>query len=71
MEVIHEQQLRKSARGAERQSARGGAGHLRAGAYQLLNTGTFPTLRIGKRLLVPKDKLIDWIEQNTGGGNGN
>ena len=28
-------------------------------------------LRIGKRLLVPKDKLIDWIEQNTGGGNGN
>ena len=43
----------------------------RAGTYQLLNTGTFPTLRIGKRLLVPKDRLIDWIEQNTGGGNGN
>ena len=43
----------------------------RAEAYQLLNAGTFPTLRIGKRLLVPKDKLIDWIEQNTGGGNGN
>ena len=43
----------------------------RAGAYQLLNPGTFPTLRIGKRLLVPKDKLINWIEQNTGGGNGN
>ena len=43
----------------------------RAGAYQLLNTGAFPTLRIGKRLLVPKDKLIGWIEQHTGGGNGN
>ena len=43
----------------------------RAGAYQLLNMGTFPTLRIGKRLLVPKDKLINWIERNTGGGNGN
>ena len=42
----------------------------RAGAYQLLNTGTFPTLRIGKRLLVPKDKLVEWIEQNTGGVNG-
>ena len=40
-----------------------------AGAYQLLNTGTFPTLRIGKRLLVPKDKLVEWIEQNTGGVN--
>ena len=43
----------------------------RAGAYQRLSTGAFPTLRIGKRLLVPKDKLINWIEQNTGGGNGN
>ena len=43
----------------------------RAGAYQLLNTGTGPRLRIGKRLLVPKDKLINWNEQNTGGGNGN
>ena len=43
----------------------------RAGAHQLLNTGTSPTLRIGKRLLVPKDKLINWLEQNTGGGNGN
>lgn len=41
----------------------------RAGAYQLLNTATFPTLRIGKRLLVPKDKLIEWIEQNTGGSH--
>jgi len=39
----------------------------RAGAYQLLNSETFPTLRIGKRLLVPKDKLIGWIEKNTGG----
>ena len=33
----------------------------RAGAYQLLKTGSFPSRRIGKRLLVPKDKLIDWI----------
>ncbi len=41
----------------------------RAGAYHLLNTGTFPTLRIGKRLLVPKDKLVEWIEQNTGGSH--
>ena len=41
----------------------------RAGAYQLLNTGTFPTLRIGKRLLVPRDRLVEWIEQNTGGGH--
>ena len=41
----------------------------RAGAYQLLNTESFPTLQIGKRLLVPRDKLVEWIEQNTGGGH--
>ena len=45
------------------------SGISRAGAYQLLNTGTFPTLRIGKRLLVPKNKLVEWIEQNTGGSH--
>lgn len=39
----------------------------RAGAYQLLHTEGFPTLRIGKRMLVPKDKLILWIDRNTGG----
>ena len=41
----------------------------RAGAYQLLNTESFPILRIGKRLLVPRDRLVEWIEQNTGGGH--
>ena len=39
----------------------------RARAYQLLNTQGFPTLQIGKRKLVPKDKLMDWIDKQTGG----
>lgn len=39
----------------------------RAGAYQLLNSAYFPTLQIGKRKLVPKDKLIAWIDRHTGG----
>ena len=34
-----------------------------------LATASFPTLRIGKRLLVPRDRLVEWIEQNTGGGH--
>ena len=38
----------------------------RAGAYQLLHSEGFPTLRIGKRMLVPRDKLAEWIEKNTG-----
>lgn len=39
----------------------------RAGAYQLLHQESFPTLKIGKRLLVPKDKLMNWIDHRTGG----
>lgn len=39
----------------------------KAYAYQLLHQETFPTLRIGRRLLVPKDKLLRWIDKNTGG----
>lgn len=40
----------------------------RAGAYNLMHREDFPTLRIGKRMLVPRDRLLIWIEQNTGGG---
>lgn len=39
----------------------------RAGAYQLLHQENFPTLHIGKRLAVPKDKLILWIDHHSGG----
>lgn len=40
----------------------------RAGAYNLMHREDFPTLQIGKRILVPRDKLMVWIERNTGGG---
>ena len=38
----------------------------RAGAYQLMHTKGFPTLKIGKRMVVAKEKLLVWIEKNTG-----
>ena len=38
----------------------------RAGAYQLLNRADFPTLHIGKRKLVTRQRLMEWIEKNTG-----
>lgn len=38
----------------------------RANAYVLLHTSGFPTLRVGKRLVVPKKKLIEWMEAQTG-----
>ena len=34
-------------------------------AYQLSRRADFPTLHIGKRMLVPKDRLIQWIEAST------
>ena len=37
----------------------------RANAYQLMHSYGFPTLQIGKRMVVPKDKLIRWMDKNT------
>ena len=38
----------------------------RAKAYELLHRKGFPTIKIGKRLIVPKDNLIRWMERQTG-----
>lgn len=35
----------------------------RAGAYQLMHSSSFPTVRIGKRMLVPKEHLLRWLDQ--------
>ena len=35
----------------------------RANAYTLMHSKSFPTLTIGKRLAVPKDKLLVWMEE--------
>ena len=37
-------------------------------AYELMHEKDFPTLRIGNRMVVPKEKFIQWIEQHTKGG---
>ena len=34
----------------------------RAGAYNLMRSEGFPTLYVGKRMIVPKDKLIAWMD---------
>lgn len=36
-----------------------------ASCYELMHEKGFPTLRIGSRIVVPRDKLIVWIEKNT------
>ena len=39
----------------------------KAGAYNLLNSPDFPTLRIGGRKLVMKQDLLDWLRSHTNG----
>ena len=34
----------------------------RANAYTLMHAKDFPTIQIGKRMVVPKNKLIGWME---------
>ncbi len=34
-------------------------------AYQLVNSKGFPALKIGKRIVVPIEKLEQWIESNS------
>ena len=39
-------------------------------AYELMHEKDFPTLHVGSRMVVPKEKFIEWVEQHTkGGGN--
>ena len=37
----------------------------RAGAYDLVRSTGFPHMKIGNRILVPKDKLLKWIDEQT------
>ena len=37
----------------------------KAGAYNLLNSSDFPTLRIGGRKLVMKHELVEWLKSRT------
>lgn len=37
----------------------------RAGAYTLMHSKGFPTIQIGKRMVVPKDKLLAWMEEQS------
>ena len=39
----------------------------RAGAYELVKTEGFPSLIIGSRIIVPRDKLIAWIDEKSSG----
>ena len=33
-------------------------------AYELMHEKNFPTLRIGSRMVVPKEKFIEWVKRD-------
>ena len=36
-------------------------------AYELMHEKGFPVLKVGNRLVVPKQAFIEWVQANTGG----
>ena len=36
-------------------------------SYELLHEPDFPVLKIGSRMVVPKEKFMEWVERHTGG----
>lgn len=36
-------------------------------AYELMHEKGFPSLRIGSRIVVPKEKFQQWVEKQMGG----
>ncbi len=37
-------------------------------SYELMHESNFPVLKIGNRMVVPKEKFMHWVEENTVGG---
>ena len=37
--------------------------------YELMHEPDFPVLKVGSRMVVPKEKFIEWVERHTKGGD--
>ena len=37
-------------------------------AYEVMHEPSFPTLRVGSRMVVPKEQFIQWVTEHTEGG---
>ena len=37
-------------------------------AYERMDEADFPTLKIGNRMVVPKEQFIAWVQHHTEGG---
>jgi predicted DNA-binding transcriptional regulator AlpA len=36
--------------------------------YELMHEPDFPVLKVGSRLVVPKEKFVEWVSRHTQGG---
>ena len=36
--------------------------------YELMHEADFPVLKVGNRMVVPKEKFVEWVERHTMGG---
>ena len=34
--------------------------------YELMHKKDFPVLRVGNRMVVPKEKFVEWVERHAG-----
>ena len=41
-----------------------------ASGYELMHEADFPTLRVGSRMVVPREQFIQWVNAHTKGGGG-
>ena len=37
--------------------------------YELMHQKDFPVLRLGNRMVVPKEKFKEWVDKNSGGNH--
>ena len=38
--------------------------------YELMHEPGFPVLKVGSRMVVPKEQFILWVQENTGNDHG-
>ena len=35
--------------------------------YEVMHEPSFPSIRVGSRMVVPKEKFMQWVEEQSGG----
>ena len=38
----------------------------RSKAYELVSSGGFPSLKLGNRIIVPREQFVEWVQKSTG-----